>query len=329
MINVAINGFGRIGRCIARLIFKDPVLKDKISLTHINSRDMSPEYMAYLFQYDTAHKKYDLDVSYDSHNLIIDSYAIKTTSYDNDAEFKWDDVDIVFECTGAQNNLKGGKKHILRGAKKVIITAPTKDVPMFIIGTNEEDYKQELIVSASSCTTNCLAPVVKTIEDRFPIKKALMTTVHAYTNSQSLVDSTSQKDWRAGRAGANNIIPSSTGAASSIGEIIPSLKGKISGTSLRVPVITGSLVDLNIEFKNSVTLSEIFDVINEKNKRDILKTTKKPIVSSDVIGNICCSIVDENACLQLDDTFLKLCIWYDNEIGYSYRTLLLALYISQ
>lgn len=330
MINVGINGFGRIGRCITRLIFNN--FNNEINLIHINSRGMTPEYMAYLFQYDTAHKKYSLPVSHTDTHLIINNNSILTTNYSNDTDildFQWSNIDIVFECTGVQNNYHGGENHIKRGAKKVIITAPTDDVPMFIIGTNETEYKNQSIISASSCTTNCLAPIIKIIHEKYPIEKALMTTIHAFTNSQNLVDSTSHKDWRSGRAGAHNIIPSSTGATSAIGNIIPSLKGKITGSAIRVPTITGSLVDVSIQFKNPITLQHLFDTINEQNKKDILKTTKKPIVSSDVIGNICCSIVDEKACIQLDHTFLKLCIWYDNEIGYSYRTLLLAKYISQ
>lgn len=328
MINVAINGFGRIGRCLTRLIFNE--FHDHIKLTHINSRGMDPEYMAYLFQYDTAHKKFNLPVSYNQSSIIINHQKIKTTQFNNEDDFNWDNIDIVFECTGSQNNLKGGNNHLKRGAKKVIITAPTsKDIPMFIIGTNETEYKNQTIISASSCTTNCLAPVIKTIHQYYPIQKALMTTIHAFTNSQNLVDSTSHKDWRSGRAGAHNIIPSSTGAASAIGDIIPDLKGKITGSAIRVPTITGSLVDISIQFEKPTSLQQIFQTINSNNRKDILKTTKKPIVSSDVIGNICCSIVDEKASLQLDPTFLKLSIWYDNEIGYSYRTLLLALYIYQ
>lgn len=325
MLKVGINGFGRIGRCLARLIFT--IFSKHIELVHINSRGMSPEYMAYLFQYDSAHKKFNKSVSYNDHQLIVNHCKIKTTQYSNDEDFNWENIDVVFECTGVQNNIAGGESHIRRGAKKVIITAPTKkDIPMFIFGTNQTEYKNQSIISASSCTTNCIGPVIRSIHEKYPIKKAIMTTIHSFTNSQNLVDSTSHKDWRSGRAGSHNIIPSSTGAASAIGLVIPSLNGKITGSSIRVPTITGSLAELVIQFEEATTLSQIFKKINDENRRDILKTTKKPIVSSDVIGNICCSIVDENASLQLDPTFLKLSVWYDNEIGYSYRTLLLSLY---
>ena len=320
----SINGFGRIGRCLTRLIFTH--FPDKIDLVHINSWGMTAEYMAYLFKYDSAHHTYPLEVSHRDNILIINGKEIKTTAFSNSDNFSYDNIDLVFECTGAQNNQAGGDSHLQRGAKKVILTAPTKDVPMFIMGVNHEEYKNQQVLAASSCTTNCLAPVMKAINEKFPVQKALMTTVHAFTNSQRLVDMNLNNDWRGGRAASHNIIPSSTGAAAAIGKIIPQLNGKITGSALRVPTITGSIVDVSIQFENPTTLNELFEAINSQNP-EITYTTKTPLVSSDIIGNTCCSIVDEDACLQLDETFLKLSIWYDNEMGYSYRVLLLADYV--
>lgn len=320
-INVGINGFGRIGRLVLRNILK----RQDLNIIAINNPSTDAEYAAYLFKYDSTHGKYQGDVEHDEDHLIIDSHEIKLYRETDPINIPWEElgVDYVIESTGVFKELDSAQKHIIAGAKKVIITAPSKTAPMFVVGVNEKEYTPDLnIVSNASCTTNCLAPLVKVINDTYGIEDALMTTVHSATASQKLVDGTSRKDWRGGRSAPGNIIPSSTGAAKAVAAVIPELKGKITGISLRVPTINISIVDLTVRLTKSTSYEEIKKTIKDYSKgelKGILGYTDDFVVSSDFTSDSRSSIFDAKAGLELNANFFKLLAWYDNEYGYSSR----------
>lgn len=331
MIKVAINGFGRIGRLVFRIMEEDPELE----VVAINDLTDS-EQLAYLLKYDTSHRSYLKDeISYTDGGIIVKGRKIKVYAETDPNNLPWKDlgIDVVFECTGKFTNKEKAEAHISAGAKKVIISAPAKgDVKTIVYGVNEETLDgSETIISAASCTTNCLAPVVNVLNNEFGIKKGLMTTVHAYTNDQTVLDVAHKKGAksRRGRAAGANIIPTSTGAASAIGKVIPSLNGKLDGSALRVPVTTGSIVDLTLELNTKVTKEEI-NLVLKNNANETLGYTEDPIVSSDVIGETHGGVVDSllTNVLEKDGTQLvKVVAWYDNEMSYSAQMVRTAKYL--
>jgi len=333
MIKVAINGFGRIGRLVFRIMEEDP----NFEVVAINDLTDS-EQLAYLLKYDTSHRNYRIDdISYDENGIIVGNRNIKVFAEMDPENLPWNDlnIDVVFECTGKFTDASKAKAHINAGAKKVIISAPAKgNVKTIVYNVNDGilDGTEE-IISAASCTTNCLAPVVKVLNDEFGIVKGYMTTVHAYTNDQSILDVAHKKGAKArrGRAGAANIVPSSTGAASAIGLVIPEMKGKLDGSALRVPTTTGSVVDLTLELKRNVTPEEINDAIKNRSN-ETLKYTEDPIVSSDVIGTTYGATVDGllTDVLEVEGKQLvKVVAWYDNEMGYSAQMVRTAKYLAR
>lgn len=321
MIKVAINGFGRIGRLVFRIMEENP----NFEVVAINDLTDS-EQLAYLLKYDTNHRSYRVDeISYDEENVIVGNRKIKVFKELDPVNLPWGqlEIDAVFECTGKFVDLESAGKHIQAGAKKVIISAPAKgDVKTVVYNVNHNILDgTETVISAASCTTNCLAPVVKVLNDNFGIEKGYMTTVHAYTNDQVILDVAHKKGIKArrGRAGAMNIIPSSTGAAKALGLVIPELTGKLSGSALRVPTATGSVVDLNLELKKNVSVNEINEAF-KKSQNETLKFTMDPVVSSDIIGSHVGALVDGllTEVLEVDGKQLvKVIAWYDNEMGYS------------
>ncbi|MBR8702403.1 type I glyceraldehyde-3-phosphate dehydrogenase [Porphyromonas levii] len=325
MIKIGINGFGRIGR----FVFRASVKRDDIVVVGIN--DLLPvDYLAYMLQYDTMHGRFDGEVSYDleKSTITVNGNTIRCTQERDPKELKWNEIgaEYVVESTGLFLTAEKSQAHIEAGAKYVVMSAPSKDAtPMFVVGVNENEYqKGTQIVSNASCTTNCLAPLAKIINDNFGIKDGLMTTVHATTATQKTVDGPSLKDWRGGRAAAGNIIPSSTGAAKAVGKVIPSLNGKLTGMSFRVPTLDVSVVDLTVNLEKPASYDEICAVIkkaSETNLKGILAYTEDAVVSSDFLGDTHSSIFDKEAGIALTDTFVKLVSWYDNEIGYSNRVL--------
>ncbi|MFI4847345.1 MAG: type I glyceraldehyde-3-phosphate dehydrogenase [Candidatus Makana argininalis] len=329
-IKIGINGFGRIGR----VIFRAAQAFKQIEIVGIN--DIIPiDHIAYMLKYDSVHGIFKQNIKIKNDNLIIDNNKqIKCFHETNPKNINWKkvDVDVVIESTGFFLNKEYANYHIISGAKKVVITGPSvDDTPMFVMGVNHETYKNQKIISNASCTTNCVAPIAKVIHDNFGIVEAFMTTIHSITSTQKTVDSSSIKDWRGGRSASNNIIPSSTGAAKAVGKIIPDLDGKITGISFRVPTINVSVVDLTVRLRNSTTYKEICNVIKRYSKKDlkgILGYTEEEIVSSDLNGNRLISIFDSKASLMLNNNFVKLVSWYDNETGYSNKVLELILYIS-
>lgn len=331
MIKVAINGFGRIGRLVFRIMEEDPELE----VVAINDLTDS-EQLAYLLKYDTSHRSYlKNEISYTDDGIIVKGRKIKVYAETDPNNLPWKDlgIDVVFECTGKFTNKEKAEAHISAGAKKVIISAPAKgDVKTIVYGVNEETLDgSETIISAASCTTNCLAPVVNVLNNEFGIKKGFMTTVHAYTNDQTVLDVAHKKGAksRRGRAAGANIIPTSTGAASAIGKVIPSLNGKLDGSALRVPVTTGSIVDLTLELNTKVTKEEI-NLVLKNNANETLGYTEDPIVSSDVIGEIHGGVVDSllTNVLEKDGTQLvKVVAWYDNEMSYSAQMVRTAKYL--
>lgn len=322
MKKVAINGFGRIGRLVFRIIEEESDLE----VVAINDLTDSKQ-LAYLLKYDTNHRLYDREISYDDENIIIDGRKIRVFSELDPSNLPWKDleVDAVLECTGKFTDLEGARKHILAGAKKVVISAPGKgDMKTVVYNVNDDilDGSEE-VISAASCTTNCLAPVLKVLEDNFGIEKGFMTTVHAYTNDQVNLDVAHKKDIkeRRGRACAMNIIPTSTGAAKAIGKVLPSLDGKLLGGALRVPVSDGSLVDLSLELSRNTSIAEINEVF-KNSQNETIKYTTDPIVSSDVISSSYGAIVDgllTNVVEFEGKQLVKVIAWYDNEFGYSYQ----------
>ena len=321
MIKVAINGFGRIGRLVFRIMNED----SEFEVVAINDLT-NAEDLAYLLKYDTAQKKYNHDIKAVDNYLVVDGKKIEVFSEKDPSNLPWGKlgVDEVFECTGYFTNKDDAMAHINAGAKKVIISAPAKgDVKTIVYGVNEDTLDgSEEIISAASCTTNCLAPVLNVIDKTFGIKKGFMTTIHAYTNDQTLLDLNHKKGYlsRRGRAAAANIVPASTGAASAIGKVIPSLNGKFNGNAMRVPVVTGSMIDLTLELNKSVTKEEVNEAFIN-NQSASLKVTNDPIVSSDIIGSDVGALVDLllTDVLVADGELVKVVAWYDNEMGYSHQ----------
>lgn len=333
MIKVAINGFGRIGRCAFRAAQKH----DNIEIVAINDL-LDVDYLAYMLKYDTMHGRFDGEVDCDKENnlLIVNGKKIRCTAETDAANCKWDEVgaEYVLECTGFYLTKEKSDAHLRGGAKYVIMSAPSKDdTPMFVMGVNNKTYeKGTKIVSNASCTTNCLAPLAKVLHDNFGIKDGLMTTVHSTTATQKTVDGPSKKDWRGGRAAAGNIIPSSTGAAKAVGKVIPSLNGKLTGMSLRVPTLDVSVVDLTVNLEKPATYEEICTAMKEASEgemKGILGYTEEAVVSSDFLGDTHTSIFDATAGIALTDTFVKVLSWYDNEIGYSNKLIELCEYMAK
>uniref|UniRef100_H3G874 glyceraldehyde-3-phosphate dehydrogenase (phosphorylating) n=1 Tax=Phytophthora ramorum TaxID=164328 RepID=H3G874_PHYRM len=322
-VNVAINGFGRIGRLVLRAAAKNPL----INIVAINDPFISTTYMEYMLEYDTVHGKFDGSLSHDEQHIFVNGKPIRVFNEMNPTNIKWgeEQVQYVVESTGAFTTLEKASTHLQNGVEKVVISAPSSDAPMFVMGVNHELYEKNMhVVSNASCTTNCLAPLAKVVNDKFGIKEGLMTTVHAVTATQKTVDGPSKKDWRGGRGACFNIIPSSTGAAKAVGKVIPSLNGKLTGMSFRVPTANVSVVDLTARLVNPASYDEIKAAIksaSENEMKGILGYTDEAVVSSDFIGDSHSSIFDASAGIALTDDFVKLVSWYDNEWGYSSRVL--------
>jgi glyceraldehyde 3-phosphate dehydrogenase len=323
-IKVGINGFGRIGRMVFRAAIKH--FGDDIEIVAINDL-LEPEYLAYMLQYDSVHGRFQGSVAVDGHTLIVNGKRIRLTAVKDPAELKWGEVgvDVVVEATGLFLTHETGQKHIDAGAKKVIFSAPSKDdTPMFVYGVNHTKYAGEAIISNASCTTNCLAPVAKVLNDSFGIKRGLMTTVHAATATQKTVDGPSNKDWRGGRGILENIIPSSTGAAKAVGKVIPELNKKLTGMAFRVPTSDVSVVDLTVELNKEASYEEIcaaMKAASEGPMKGVLGYTTDKVVSTDFRGEAMTSVFDADAGIALDKTFVKVVAWYDNEWGYSCKVL--------
>jgi len=319
-IKVGINGFGRIGRMAFRAAAKD--FQD-IEIVAINDL-LDPEYLAYMLKHDSVHGLFAGDVSVVDGHLVVNGKTIRITAERNPADLKWDEVgaDLILECTGFFLTKESCQAHLDAGAKKVVQSAPSKDdTPMFVFGVNDDKYKGEAIVSAASCTTNCLAPMAKVVHDNFGIKRGLMTTVHAATATQKTVDGPSSKDWRGGRGILENIIPSSTGAAKAVGVVLPELNGKLTGMAFRVPTSDVSVVDLTVELEKDASYADICAVMKAASEQGPLKGvlgyTEEKVVSTDFRGNTAPSTFDAGAGIALDSTFVKLVAWYDNEYGYT------------
>ena len=324
MIKVGINGFGRIGRFVFRAAQK----RNDIEIVGIN--DLCPvDYLAYMLKYDTMHGQFDgtIEADVEKSQLIVNGKAIRVTAERNPEDLKWDAIgaEYVVESTGLFLTKEKAEAHIKAGAKRVVMSAPSKDdTPMFVCGVNHNTYAGQPIVSNASCTTNCLAPIAKVLNDKFGILDGLMTTVHSTTATQKTVDGPSMKDWRGGRAASGNIIPSSTGVAKAVGKVIPSLNGKLTGMSMRVPTLDVSVVDLTVNLAKPATYEEIcaaMKAASEGELKGILGYTEDAVVSSDFLGDPRTSIFDKNAGIQLTPTFVKIVSWYDNEIGYSNKVL--------
>ncbi len=330
-VKIGINGFGRIGK----LTFQAAIGKEEVEIVAINDPFVTADYMAYMLKYDTIHGRFNGDVRGEEGKLIINGKEIKVYNEMDPKNIPWgtDGVDYVLECSGVFTTLEKAQAHIDAGAKKVIISAPSKDAPMFVMGVNNEEYDPSMnIISNASCTTNCLAPLAKVINDNFGIKDGLMTTVHSITATQKTVDGSSKKDWRGGRAASYNIIPSSTGAAKAVGKVIPALNGKLTGMAFRVPTTDVSVVDLTCNLEKSATYEEICAAVKkatENEMKGIMEYVDEPLVSSDFIHDEHTSIFDAKAGIALTDTFVKLVAWYDNEWGYSNKLVDLAVYVSK
>jgi len=330
-IKVGINGFGRIGRMVFRAAARDFA---DIEIVGINDL-LEPEYLAYMLQYDSVHGRFKGTIAVEGHTLVVNGKKIRLTAIKDPAELKWGEVgaDIVIESTGLFLDAAGGQKHIAAGAKKVIMSAPSKDdTPMFVYGVNHASYKGQAIISNASCTTNCLAPVAKVLNDNWGIKRGLMTTVHAATATQKTVDGPSNKDWRGGRGILENIIPSSTGAAKAVGKVIPELNKKLTGMAFRVPTSDVSVVDLTVELNKEATYEQIcaaMKAASEGPMKGVLGYTKDKVVATDFRGESCTSVFDADAGIALDSTFVKVVSWYDNEWGYSCKVLEMARVISK
>jgi len=318
-IRVGINGFGRIGRMVFRAAAQE---FPELEIVGINDL-LEPDYLAYMLKYDSVHGRFDGDVSVEGNNLVVNGKKIRLTAEKDPSQLKWGDldVDVVVESTGLFLTEETCQKHIDAGAKKVVQSAPSKDAtPMFVYGVNHNDYAGQKIVSAASCTTNCLAPVAKVLNDKFGIKRGLMSTVHAATATQKTVDGPSQKDWRGGRGILENIIPSSTGAAKAVGKVLPALNGKLTGMAFRVPTSDVSVVDLTAELEKGASMDDIKAAMKEASEgelKGVMGYTEEPVVSTDFRGNPQPSVFDAKAGIALDDTFVKVVAWYDNEFGYT------------
>ncbi|WP_297576882.1 type I glyceraldehyde-3-phosphate dehydrogenase [uncultured Deefgea sp.] len=323
-IKVGINGFGRIGRMVFRAAIYD--FANDIEIVGINDL-LEPDYLAYMLKHDSVHGKFKGDVAVVDGQLVVNGKTIRLTAVKDPAELKWGEIgaDVVVEATGLFLTKETCEKHLVAGAKKVIMSAPSKDdTPMFVYGVNNATYAGEAIISNASCTTNCLAPIAKVLNDNFGIKRGLMTTVHAATATQKTVDGPSNKDWRGGRGILENIIPSSTGAAKAVGVVIPEIKGKLTGMAFRVPTSDVSVVDLTVELNKEASYEEICAVMkaaSEGAMKGVLGYTTDKVVSTDFRGEACTSTFDADAGIALDKTFVKLVAWYDNEWGYSSKVL--------
>ena len=325
-LKIGINGFGRIGRMVMRASLSHP----DVEIVGINDLCDS-DLLAYLLKYDTVHGKFPGTVDYDEKNLIINGKAIPRFQEPDASKIPWGDLgaETVLECTGRNLTKEAAQPHIDAGAKHVIMGAPAKDdTPMFVCGVNLDKYEKGMtFVSNASCTTNCLAPIAKVLQEKFGIKEALMTTVHSVTPTQMLLDGISKKDWRGGRAATGNIIPSSTGAAKAVGKVLPALNGKLTGMAMRVPTLDVSVVDLTAILEKPASYEDICKAMKEASEgelKGVLAYTNEDVVSSDFIGESCTSIFDEKAGIALNDTFVKVVSWYDNECGYSDKMLCLA-----
>jgi len=329
VLKIGINGFGRIGRLAFRAISK----RANVEVVGINDLQ-DVEYIAYLLKYDSVHGTFPLDVKAENGHLIVDGKTIRITAEKDPNNLKWNEigVDVVLECTGIFTTLEKAQAHLNAGAKKVVISAPSADAPMFVMGVNHKSVKPtDTIVSNASCTTNCLAPIAKVINDNFGIDEALMTTVHATTATQLTVDGPSKKDWRGGRSALINIIPSSTGAAKAVGKVIPELNGKLTGMAFRVPTADVSVVDLTVKTKKATSLKEINEAMKKASEgelKNILAYTDELVVSQDFVGCTNTSIYDAKAGIELNDHFFKVVSWYDNEAGYSNKLVDLAQHVA-
>ena len=330
-IKVGINGFGRIGRNV----FRSAIASfEDIEIVGINDL-LEPEYLAYMLQYDSVHGRFKGEISVEGNTLIVNGKKIRLTQERDPANLKWNEVgaDVVIESTGLFLDKAGAEKHLTAGAKKVIISAPSKDdTPMFVFGVNDQTYKGEAIISNASCTTNCLAPVAKVLNDKWGIKRGLMTTVHAATATQKTVDGPSNKDWRGGRGILENIIPSSTGAAKAVGIVIPELNKKLTGMSFRVPTSDVSVVDLTCELNSEASMEEIRAEMKAQSQgalKGVLGYTEDKVVATDFRGDTRTSIFDADASIALDSTFVKIVAWYDNEWGYSNKCLEMVRVVSK
>jgi glyceraldehyde 3-phosphate dehydrogenase len=319
MIKVGINGFGRIGRLAFRSIAK----RENVQVVAINDL-LDVDYLAYMLKYDSVHGEFDGTVEVQDGKLVVNGNEVRITAERNPEDLKWDEVeaDYVLECTGIFKTLETANLHVKGGAKKVVISAPSPDAPMFVMGVNNKELKaEETIFSNASCTTNCLAPIAKVLNDKFGIVEGLMTTVHAATATQKTVDSPSMKDWRGGRAAIHNIIPSSTGAAKAVGKVIPALNGKLTGMAFRVPTMDVSVVDLTVRLEKGASYEDVKAAMKEASESEdmngVLGYTEELLVSQDFVGDTRTSIFDANAGIALNDNFVKVVSWYDNEIGYS------------
>ena len=330
MIKLGINGFGRIGKLTLQVALE----KEDVEVVAINDPFLAADYMAYMVKFDTVHGKFNGEVSGKDNILTVNGKEIKVYNEMDPHNIPWGElgVEYVLECSGAFTTLEKAQAHIDAGAKKVVISAPSKDAPMFVMGVNNEEYDPSMnIISNASCTTNCLAPLAKVINDNFGIKDGLMTTVHSTTATQKTVDGASKKDWRGGRAASANIIPSSTGAAKAVGKVIPSLNGKLTGMAFRVPTVDSSVVDLTCNLERPATYEEICAAVkraSENEMKGIIEYVDEPVVSSDFIHDSHTSIFDSTAGIALTDTFVKLVAWYDNEWGYSNKLVDLVRYIA-
>jgi glyceraldehyde 3-phosphate dehydrogenase len=330
-VKLGINGFGRIGR----IVFRETFNRDNVEVVAINDL-LDVDHLAYLLKYDSVHGRFNGKVEVKDGQLYVNDKFIRVTAERDPKLIKWDDkdvdVDVVAECTGIFTTLETAQYHIDGGAKKVVISAPSADAPMFVMGVNHTDVKAtDTIVSNASCTTNCLAPLAKVINDNFGIVEGLMTTVHATTATQLTADGPSKKDWRGGRAASVNIIPSSTGAAKAVGKVIPALNGKLTGMSFRVPTVDVSVVDLTVKLAKETSYEDIMAVLkkaSENEMKGILGFTEDDVVSQDFVGDSRTSIVDAKAGIGLNSTFFKLVSWYDNEYGYSSKLIDLSVHVA-
>lgn len=328
-IKIGINGFGRIGRIAFRIAVKNPA----IEIVGVNDL-LDIEHLAYLLKYDSVHGRFNGTIEVVNGNLVVDGKEIRITSERNPEDLKWDEIqtDVVLDCTGIFTTLEKANLHIKGGAKKVVISAPSADAPMFVMGVNHQKATaQDTIVSNASCTTNCLAPIVKVINDNFGIVEGLMTTIHAATSTQYTVDSASRKNYRLGRSSINNIIPTSTGAAKAVGKVIPEVNGKLTGMAFRIPTADVSVVDLTVRTEKGVSIDEIKKAIknaSENEMKGVLGYTEEGVVSQDFVSESRTSVFDADASIALNDNFFKLVSWYDNEYGYSTKLIDLAMHVN-
>ena len=333
-IKVGINGFGRIGRVVLRIMIEHP---EQFDICGINLRKADLDYMVYMIKYDSVFRQFNGTVEHKDKNLIVNGHTIQVFSESDAAMIPWSScgAEYIIESTGANNTTEKASRHFKGGAKKVILTAPAKDdaTPTFVFGVNSDEYRSDMkVISNASCTTNCLAPLAKVINDNFGIIEGLMTTVHATTATQKTVDGPSHKDWRGGRGASQNIIPSSTGAAKAVGKVLPELNGKLTGMAFRVPTPNVSVVDLTVRLEKAATYEQIKAAVKaaaEGEMKGVLGYTEDDVVSTDFNGEVCTSVFDAKAGIALNDNFVKLVSWYDNETGYSNKVLDLIAHISK